>query len=184
MVGLSALWLPILVSSVLVFIWSSIVWMVLPHHKNDWKGLPGEAGILGALKGLAPGQYRFPFPADRNEMKSSEFRKKMEEGPMGTMIVWPKGPMNMGKMLGVWFVHLVVVSIFVAYLAGHTLSSGAMYLAVFRVAGTAAILAYCAALVPGSIWWGRSWGATFREVFDGVVYGLLTAGTFGWLWPR
>jgi hypothetical protein len=23
-----------------------------------------------------------------------------------------------------------------------------------------------------------------KTMFDGLVYGLLTAGTFGWLWPR
>jgi hypothetical protein len=28
------------------------------------------------------------------------------------------------------------------------------------------------------------WGTTIKEVIDGLVYGLLTAGTFGWLWPR
>jgi len=25
---------------------------------------------------------------------------------------------------------------------------------------------------------------TIKEVVDGLIYGLLTAGTFGWLWPR
>jgi hypothetical protein len=25
---------------------------------------------------------------------------------------------------------------------------------------------------------------TIKEVFDGLIFALLTAGTFGWLWPR
>jgi hypothetical protein len=184
MVGLGALWLPILVSSVLVFVASSLVWMVLPHHRNDWKGLPGEAAILGTLDRLAPGQYRFPFTADRKEMRSPEFAKKMEAGPMGLLIVMPKSQLNMGKSLVFWFMHLIVISTFTAYLAGHTLSAGATYLAVFRVVGTVGVLAYAGAIVPQSIWWGRTWSSTLTEILDGVVYGLLTAGAFGWLWPR
>jgi hypothetical protein len=25
---------------------------------------------------------------------------------------------------------------------------------------------------------------TIKHVIDGLIYGLLTAGTFGWLWPK
>jgi hypothetical protein len=35
-----------------------------------------------------------------------------------------------------------------------------------------------------AIWYRRSCSTTLKDVFDGLVYGLLTAGTFGWLWPR
>jgi len=103
MVALGTLWLPILVSAVLVYIASSIVWMLLPHHKSDWAQLPGEAGVLEAMRraGVGRGQYRFPFCDPRD--KSPETKKKMEEGPMGTMIVWPPGPMGMAKQLGTWF---------------------------------------------------------------------------------
>jgi hypothetical protein len=34
-----------------------------------------------------------------------------------------------------------------------------------------------------SIWYHRSWGTTLRYTVDGLVYALLTAGIFGWLWP-
>jgi hypothetical protein len=184
MVALGTLWLPILVSAVMVFVASSLVWMVLPHHKSDWGGLPGEAGLLEAMRraGVKRGQYRFPFCDPRD--KSPETKKKMEEGPMGTMIIWPPGQVNMGKQLGTWFVYLLFVSACVAYLAGHALPAGVSYRTVFRVAGGIAILAYAAALVPNAIWWGRSWSTTLKEVADGVAYGLLTAGVFGWLWPR
>ncbi len=184
MVPLASLWLPILVSAVLVYIASSIVWMFLPHHKSDWAQLPGEAGLLEAMRraGVGRGQYRFPFCNPRD--KSPETKKKLEEGPMGTMIVWPPGPMSMGKQLGTWFVYLLVVSTCVAYLCGHVLPAGVSYRTVFRMAGGIAILAYASAIVPNAIWWGRSWSTTIKEVIDGVVYGLLTAGAFGWLWPR
>jgi hypothetical protein len=45
-------------------------------------------------------------------------------------------------------------------------------------------LAYAAANVPHAIWWGKPWRNVIMEVIDGFVYGLLTAGAFGWLWPR
>ena len=28
------------------------------------------------------------------------------------------------------------------------------------------------------------WGFVTLEAIDGLVYALLTAGTFGWLWPH
>ena len=54
----------------------------------------------------------------------------------------------------------------------------------FRFVGVTAFLAYAAALWPMSIWYRRSWLTTFKGTVDGLVYALLTAGTFGWLWPR
>jgi hypothetical protein len=89
----------------------------------------------------------------------------------------------MGKALGFWFVFCLVISLFVAYLTGRTLGPGADYLAVFRVAGTTAFLGYAAAQATDSIWKGQAWGATCKHLLDGLIYALLTAGTFGWLWP-
>jgi len=185
MVTLGALWIPILVSAIVVFVASSLLWMVVKHHESDWNGLPGEEGILDAFrKAKVPsGQYRFPY-APGKQMQSPEMKKKMAEGPAGVLVYWERYEGSMGKNLGQWLAYLVVVSTFVGYLTGHVLPSGTAYLAVFRVAGTAAVLAYAAAVVPRSIWWGQSWSVTWKEVFDGVVYGLLTAGVFGWLWPR
>lgn len=42
MVTLSALWLPILLSAVIVFVASSIIHMAIPIHKNDYRQLPDE----------------------------------------------------------------------------------------------------------------------------------------------
>ena len=185
MVFLGALWIPILVSAVLVFVASSLFWMVIKHHDSDWKGLPGEETILEALrKAKVPrGQYRFPYASAR-EMQSPEMKKKMADGPSGFLLFWDRWDGSMGKNLGQWFVYLIAVSIFVAYVTGRVLPAGAAGMSIFRVAGTVAVLAYAAAIVPRSIWWGQSWSMTFKEVFDGIVYGLLTGAAFCWLWPR
>ena len=71
-----------------------------------------------------------------------------------------------------------------AYMAGRALGPGAPYPAVFRFAGTTAFIAHSFALPQYSIWYHRNWGTTLRSMFDGLIYGLLTGGTFGWLWPR
>jgi len=89
----------------------------------------------------------------------------------------------MGAQLTQWFLYSVVISFFAAYVTGRVLTAEAHYLEVFRVAGTVAFMGYAMALPQYSIWYKRNWGTTARSMFDGLVYSLLTAGTFGWLWP-
>jgi hypothetical protein len=185
MVPLSALWLPILLSAIIVFVASSIMHTVLPYHRGDYRQLPDEDKLLATLRaaGLTRGLYVFPF-CTHKEMKSPAALEKYKQGPVGMMTVFPSGPPNMPKFLTMWFVYCLVIGFFVAYLTGHTVAPGARYLAVFRVAGTAAFLAYGLGHLSDGIWKGQTWSATIKEVVDGLVYGLLTAGTFGWLWPR
>ena len=185
MVDLMALWLPILLSAVFVFIASSIIHMLLPYHKGDYGKLPEEEKLLEAMRqaGVSRGDYAFPCPDSPSEMHSPEMQEKYNKGPVGFMSVLPSGGFGMRKALTLWFIYSLVIGVFAAYLAGRTLPPGAEYLAVFRVAGTAAVLGYGAAHAHDSIWGGRQWSATFKHTFDAVIYGLLTAGTFGWLWP-
>jgi hypothetical protein len=79
---------------------------------------------------------------------------------------------------------LLIIGFFVAYLTGRTVVPGAHYLAIFRVAGTAAFFSYGLGNLSNGICKGQTWSATIKEVIDGLVCGLLTAGTFGWLWPH
>jgi hypothetical protein len=185
MVTLDALWLPILVSTILVFVASSLVWMVLPHHRPDVKGLPDEAAVMEAIRkqSPAPGLYNFPHPPTRKAMSDPAFIDKMTKGPVGMLNVWAPRPINMGKSMGQWITYVLVISIVVAYVTGRTVGAGAPFLAVFRVAGTVGSLAYASAIVPGAIWWGHPWNVTWKEVADGIVYGLLTGASFGWLFP-
>jgi len=186
MVPLTALWLPILLSAVAVFIASSIVHMVLPLHRGDYKRLPDEEKLLEALRsaGVAPGAYMFPCPEDFKDMGSSEMAEKYTKGPVGMMTVLPNGPPMMAKHLVMWFVYCLVIGFFLAYIAGRTLSAGVDYLAVFRVVGATGFLAYAGAYAADPIWRGASWPTTSKFLFDGLLYGLITAGVFGWLWPQ
>jgi hypothetical protein len=103
---------------------------------------------------------------------------------VGLVTVMPKGEFPMGKTLAIWAVYLLAIGVMVAYVTGRTLAPDAHYLQVFRVAGTVAFLAYAGGHLPDAIWWGKPWSNAWKEVVDGLVYGLLTAGAFGWLWPR
>jgi hypothetical protein len=191
MVGIMPLWLPILLAAVFVFIVSSIFHTVLPHHKHDFKALPNEDGVLDALDRLSipAGDYMFPSPGeDMATMRSDAFKAKMRKGPVGIMTIFPplpeKNPMGMGRQLTLWFVYCLVVSVFAAYIAGTALGAGADYLKVQQFAGCTAFVGYALAGWQDSIWYRKSWGTTFRNTIDGLIYGLVTGGTLGWLWPH
>ena len=186
MTGLSALWLPILLSSVLVFIASSLIHMVLPWHKSDYPKLPNEDKVMDALRpfGIPPGDYMVPRPSSTQEMRAPEFLEKVKKGPVMVVTVMPNAMVSMRKNLVLWFIYSLVVGVFAGYVTGRALPSGAVYLQVFRFVGVTAFLAYSAALWQMSIWYSRSWSITIKSTFDGLIYALLTAGVFGWLWPR
>lgn len=182
-VQLTSLWLPILLSAIAVFIASSLIWTVVQYHNKDWHPLPNEEAARQALKGTAPGQYSVPHAADGKARRSPEWQQKFKEGPAAMMVVYPTGSMGMGRQLTQWFIYCLVISLFVGYVAAATLPSGTEYLKVFQITGTTGLLAYAGSAAAGSIWFGHTWARTSKDILDGLVYGLLTAGIFGWLWP-
>jgi hypothetical protein len=185
MVYIVSLWLPILLSAVLVFVVSALIHMVFRYHANDFQKLPQEDAVAEALRKLSipPGEYMMPHAASMKEMKSPEFQEKAKRGPGAMLTVWAGCPPSMAASLVQWFVYTVVVGIFAAYVAGRALGPGAHYLAVFRFVGVTAFACYAIAGWQNSIWFRRSWSTTLKNTFDGLVYALLTAGMFGWLWP-
>jgi len=184
MLPVMSLWLPILLSAVLVFVASSVIHMFLGYHKNDYARLPDEDHFLDALRqpAVPPGDYAAPHAASMEAMKDPVYVEKTKRGPVVFATVLGSMP-SMGATLVQWFVFCVAVSVVAAYIAGRALAPGAEYLEVFRFAGTTAWVAYAAALWPMSIWYKRKWSTTLKSTFDGLIYGLLTAGVFGWLWP-
>jgi hypothetical protein len=186
MVQLSALVMPIVLSAVIVFVGSSVLHMVLRYHNSDYKRFENEDDIRAAInKGsAAPGQYMLPYNTSMSALQNPAVQQKFNEGPVGLVLLRPRGMMKMGPLLGAWFIYSVGISVFAAYVAGHSLAPGASYLAVFRIVGTVAFLAYAGAHIQDAIWRGVPWSAAIKDIADGLIYGLLTAGVFGWLWPR
>ncbi len=185
MITLFALWLPILLSAVAVFVVSSIIHMGLQYHKNDFIGLPDEKGVRDALRGfnIPPGNYHFPHAGSMKEYGTPEFAEKCKAGPNGFFTVLPNSVPGMGQQLASWFLYSLVVGVFAAYVGRLTLAPGSEYLIVARVTGTVAFCGYSLALLQNSIWYKRGWSGTLKSMFDGLVYALLTGGFFGWLWP-
>ena len=185
MVGLVALWKPIIVSAVFVFIALAIIHMIPGWHQGDMTAVPGEDKVIDTLRGLniQPGEYRFPFGNTTKEMEAPAFVEKMKAGPVGVMTIRPNGELAFGKMMGQWFAYSVVVAVLVGYITGRTHAAPAPFLEVFRVAGAVAFCCYVVALWQNWIWWGKSTRLTLTYSVDGLVYALVTGATFAWLWP-
>lgn len=177
------LWLPMLASAVAVFFAAMVCWTVLPHHKGDTSALPDEDGFMERVRGLGvpPGHYMFPR-ASHQESSSPEFKQKWERGPAGMVSIWP-AKVNMARSFVLSFLVYLAVSFGIAYLGSVTLPAGAGFWRVFQVLGTAGVLAYGFAHLPKGIWFQAYNRTLVADLFDGVVYGLLTGAIFAALWP-
>ena len=185
MVSLTVLWLPILVSAGLVFFASYAIHALLGYHAGDFRKVPSEDAAIDAIRGfnLPPGDYHMPRAASAAAMRDPEFMAKMKRGPNVVMTVMP-GYTGMGAQLGTWFAFCAIVGVFVAYLTSLALPAGATYMTVFRVSSTAAFMSYAFGHWPSTIWYSRAWQTSLKNTFDALIYGLLTGGAFGWLWPN
>jgi len=186
MVSLLHLWLPILLSAVGVFVASSLIHMVLKWHASDYNALPNEDEVRALLRkgSLRPAQYVMPHCTDHKDMDKPEMVQKYTEGPVAVITIISNGPPAMGPTLAKWFAYAVLVAFMAAYLASRTLGPGTHYLQVFRVVGAFTFVAYGFGSIPNAIWMGKPWGSVVKDLADALIYGLVSAGIFGWLWPR
>ena len=175
------LWLPILISSVLIWIVSALIWTVLPWHKSDFSNVEDEEGARAALKGLSPGFYNVPHCVDQNALKDPAMQQKFKDGPLAFITILPNGMPPMGRNMVLSFLHGIFICVLCAYFVSRTVEPNASYLAVFRIAGTVTWIAYGVAYIQDSIWFGRPWSVTTKSMMDALIYGLLTGGVFGWL---
>jgi hypothetical protein len=178
------LWLPIVVSAVLVFVLSAASHMALPWRKGEWGRLTDFAALQAALRGLAPGMYAFPAAPDPKEQMKPEWMERWAKGPSGWFTVAPPGPISMGRNMALSLLAFLGVAFMDAYVAWHALGPGAHYRAVFRIVGTVGVLAFGVGPIFNSIWYHRPWRVYLMDLLDAVLYAFAMAGVFGWLWPR
>jgi hypothetical protein len=170
---------------VLVFVASFAIHMLLGYHRADYGRVASEDAVQDALRTftIPPGDYMVPCPGRRGP-RDPEFAAKHKKGPVLMMTVFPAGEMGMGKQLVMWLLYCVLVGAFTAYVATLALAPGASYPPVFHLVAIVAFMGYGLALWQYSIWYRRKWSTTIRSTIDSLIYGMLTAGVFGWLWPR
>ncbi|QQS36078.1 MAG: hypothetical protein IPM56_17855 [Ignavibacteriales bacterium] len=185
MESIVTLWLPIVLSAVAVFLVSSVLHMVFTYHNSDYKTIPNEEKIMDDLRkyNIPPGDYMIPYQSANKDRNTPEFKEKLNKGPVMVTTVFPTGQMSMGSSLALWFLYAIIVGMVCAYVVWHALIPGDHYQYVFRFVGMTAFAGYSLALMQNSIWYKKSWTATLKSMLDGVIYALLTAGIFGWLWP-
>lgn len=184
--ALLSLWMPILLSAVVVFFISSLVHMVFKWHASDYRGLAKEDGVREAIRAAAPtpGLYVLPYCADMKEMAGEAMQRKYQEGPTGFLTIVPSGPPAMGKPLGLWFVLISVVATLGALLASQVFGLNPdRARAAGMLVGTVTFLAYGVGSISESIWMGRSWATTGRFLLDSALYGIGSGLVFYWLWP-
>ncbi len=178
------LWLPIVVSAALVFVVSAASHMVLPWRRNEWGRITDAAGIQAAVAGLAPGQHAFPAAPDPKQQMTPEWKERWAKGPSGWLTLAPPGPMRMGRSMALSFLVFLGVSFVAGYLAVHALGAGPRPADIFRLVFTVGVLSSGVAPIFSSIWYHRPWRAYLSDVVDALLFGLVMAAVFGWLWPQ
>lgn len=172
-------WLPILVAAAFTFVAGALIWMAMPWHKTDYRKTGDEEAVRAALKGIAPGQYNVPHATTNADYQSEDMQQKMKEGPNAFITVMPSGVPAMAPRLVIMFLYNLLVAALCAYML--TMTEAESYLDVYRVTCTTAWIAYGVAYIQESIWFGRPWVTTAKNLFDALIYGLLIGGVFGWL---
>jgi hypothetical protein len=183
---ITALLLPTLVAAVVVFVLSSIIHMLLPWHKNDFPKLPNQDAVMDALRPLniPPGEYMVPRGDSMADMKSPAFQEKVNRGPVFILNMQKNGMMSMGGPLAGWFVYCLLVAWFSGHVAWGADIPAAETHKLFHTIGIAAALGYCAALWQQTIWYRKPWMTTLKSTIDGVIYAVVTALVFIWMWPK
>ena len=181
---LAELWLPIVVSAVLVFALSAASHMVLPWRRGEWGRITEFEALQGALRGLEPGLHAFPAAPDPRQQMTKEWMERWAKGPSGWLTLAKPGPVRMGRNMALSFLVFLGVAFFDAYVAYHALGPAPRHRAVFRIVGTVGFLGFAVGSIFNSIWYSRPWRAYASDVIDALLFALVMGGVFGWLWPR
>jgi hypothetical protein len=184
-ISLLQLWMPILLGTFLAWIASALIHVVAKYHNSDYQAVSNEEEVMTAVRNGSPalGIHTLPYCAEMSEMSKPEVQEKFKKGPVAMLTVFPNGLPNMGKLMPQQIGFFLVGCILIAYCATQVLTAGADYLVVFRFVSTISFLAFGWAMIPMSIWYGHTWSSTAKYLVDALIYGLVVAGSFAWLWP-
>ena len=182
---LPQLWLPILVTAVLVFIASSLIHMVIKWHNSDYKKLSNEDDVRAAIRAGSPvpGQYVLPYCSDMKDMQGEAMQKKFIDGPVGMLTLRKNGPPSMGGSLIQWFIYLLIVAAIAGFIALRIYGVQGEAHRAGHLVGLISFLTYTGGSVQMGIWMGKPWGSVAKDVLDALIYATISAFTFQFLWP-
>lgn len=180
-----ALWLPVVVAAVAVFVASSLIHMVFKWHASDYRPLANEDEVQAVLRAgnPTPGQYVLPHCADMAAMQSEPMLSKYRAGPVGFIQVLPSGDPDMRGSLVKWFVFNLVVAALAALIAAHVLGHGVSAVEAGHLAAILSFLTYGGGSIQSGIWMGKRWGSVAKDQLDALIYAAVTGFVFIWLWP-
>ena len=183
--AIASLWLPVLVAAIAVFLASSLVHMVLRWHHNDYQRIGNEDAVRAALRegGSGPGQYMTPWCEGMKAANQEPMLSKFREGPIATITLMKTGKPDMGPMLARWFLLNLVLAAAIGAIVLQVYGPGADPRYAGHLAGLITLLAYGAGSIQQSIWMGKVWSTTAKDLLDALIYGVVTALVFMWLWP-
>jgi len=184
-INLLQLWLPIVLGTGLAWIASGLIHMLIKYHNSDYQQLSNEAEVMSAVQNGSPnlGIHTFPYCSDMSDMGNPEVQQKFSRGPVGMLTVFPNGMPKIGKLMAQQISFFLAGCILIAYSATLALGPGEDYMVVFRFISTVGFLTFGWAVIPFSIWFGHQWSTTAKYLLDALIYGLVVAGSFAWLWP-
>ncbi len=184
--ALFSLWLPILLSAVVVFVISSLIHMAFNWHASDYNPLANEDAVRDAIRAgnPAPGRYVVPHCKGMKDMASEAMVKKYHEGPVGHFTLGPTGAPNMGKYLGLWFLWSLVIAVVAAFLAARLVPLDHVYArSAAKLVGAVTFIAHGFGTVTESIWMMRPWSSSAKHLLDAALYAVGSGLVFLWLWP-
>ncbi|MHC9509624.1 hypothetical protein [Kangiella sp. M94] len=185
-ISIADLWLPILLSGLFAWIASALIHMLIKYHNSDYQKLNNEDDIAKAIaEGKSKvGFYTLPHCADFKEMEDPKVQQRFKDGPVAIVTIIQNGLPPMGKLLIQQLLFFVIGSLLIGYIGSIGMVAGAPTGDIFRLLFVAGFICFGWASIPYSIWFGHPWSVTSKYLMDAIIYAVVVASTFCWLWPK
>lgn len=181
-----------LVGGIILFVWHSVSWMIMPTHLDSFHYTPAQDSILNTLKnsGLTTGAYFMPGVDNRNvKAFDSEYQKKNEElmktavGKPGATIFYLDAmpEMGAGQILNGFLYDLIAV-LCACLLLSLAYQSAASFLMRWWMVMLFAIFYIVEAPMSGHNWMMEPWHYTIGFIYDAFIgWGLTGLWLAGYL---
>ena len=110
-------------------------------------------------------------------------QQKYAEGPIAFLTIRKNGPPTMGTALSIWFAYWVVIAALAGGLALQVSGLNADVYFAAHLVGVVSFMAFIGGSVQMEIWMGKPWSSVLKDALDGLIYAIISALTFMWLWP-